>query len=206
MNLDDHIAIQQQDFDLGTEYARLAADDAAGAVVSFVGKVRAANEGSDVTGLCLEHYPGMSEAALQALVAEARSRWPLRGCTLLHRIGNLACGAQIVLVVVSSAHRQAAFEAARYLMDQLKTRVPLWKKEQLADGSQRDRTVVLAQGQIDHGGDRKAAFGCEAHLQAPSFVGLTIVVWHKAFAPDPVPTRPTCWSLSKAFPDCFRRV
>lgn len=137
MSLEDRIAVQHEDFDLGAEYARLAADDGAGAVVSFVGKVRAANEGSEVTGLCLEHYPGMTDAALQALVAEARSRWPLRGCTLIHRIGALACGAQIVLVVVSSGHRQAAFEAASYLMDQLKTRVPLWKKEQLADGRQR---------------------------------------------------------------------
>ncbi len=137
MSRDDRIAIQHEDFDLGAEYARLAVDDAAGAVVSFVGKVRAANEGSAVSGLYLEHYPAMSEAALVALVAEARNRWPLCGCTLIHRVGSLACGEQIVLVLVSSDHRQVAFAAASYLMDQLKTRVPLWKKEQLADGSQR---------------------------------------------------------------------
>jgi len=96
------------DFSLADEYARLAARQDTGAVVSFVGKVRDFNQGEQVKGLALEHYPGMTEKALTNIVAEARSRWPLQECTLIHRIGELLLGDQIVLVVVSSAHREAA--------------------------------------------------------------------------------------------------
>ncbi|MBP8268190.1 MAG: molybdopterin synthase catalytic subunit MoaE, partial [Aeromonas sp.] len=108
-----------------------------GAIVSFVGKVRDFNQGEHVKGLALEHYPGMTEKALANIVAEARGRWPLQECTLIHRIGELLLGDQIVLVVVSSAHREAAFEACHFIMDFLKTRAPFWKKELIADGVQR---------------------------------------------------------------------
>ena len=95
------------------------------------------NQGEHVKGLALEHYPGMTEKALANIVAEARGRWPLQECTLIHRIGELLLGDQIVLVVVSSAHREAAFEACHFIMDFLKTRAPFWKKELTADGVQR---------------------------------------------------------------------
>jgi len=130
----DRILVQHEDFVLAAEYARLADNPAVGAVVSFVGKVRDFNQGEQVSGLSLEHYPGMTERALADIVAQARSRWPLLGCTLIHRVGELALGEQIVLVLVSSAHRQAAFEACDFIMDYLKTRAPFWKKELGADG------------------------------------------------------------------------
>lgn len=133
----DRILVQRDDFDLADEYARLADDPTAGALVSFVGKVRDFNQGCGVVGLSLEHYPGMTERALAEMVAEARQRWPLRGCTLIHRIGELALGEQIVLVLVSSAHRQAAFAACDFIMDYLKTRAPFWKKELTVDGAAR---------------------------------------------------------------------
>ena len=133
----DRILVQRADFSLADEYARLAARQDTGAIVSFVGKVRDFNQGEHVKGLALEHYPGMTEKALAGIVAEARSRWPLQECTLIHRIGELLLGDQIVLVVVSSAHREAAFEACHFIMDFLKTRAPFWKKELTADGVQR---------------------------------------------------------------------
>ncbi|MCP1600001.1 molybdopterin synthase catalytic subunit [Aeromonas caviae] len=133
----DRILVQRDDFSLADEYARLAARQDTGAIVSFVGKVRDFNQGEHVKGLALEHYPGMTEKALTNIMAEARSRWPLQECTLIHRIGELLLGDQIVLVVVSSAHREAAFEACHFIMDFLKTRAPFWKKELTADGVQR---------------------------------------------------------------------
>lgn len=133
----DRILVQRDDFSLADEYARLAARQDTGAIVSFVGKVRDFNQGEQVKGLALEHYPGMTEKALANIVAEARGRWPLQECTLIHRIGELLLGDQIVLVVVSSAHREAAFEACHFIMDFLKTRAPFWKKELIADGVQR---------------------------------------------------------------------
>ena len=133
----DRILVQRADFSLADEYARLAARQDTGAIVSFVGKVRDFNQGEQVKGLALEHYPGMTEKALAGIVAEARGRWPLQECTLIHRIGELLLGDQIVLVVVSSAHREAAFEACHFIMDFLKTRAPFWKKELIADGVQR---------------------------------------------------------------------
>ena len=99
----DRILVQRDDFSLADEYARLAARQDTGAIVSFVGKVRDFNQGEHVKGLALEHYPGMTEKALANIVAEARSRWPLQECTLIHRIGELLLGDQIVLVVVTSA-------------------------------------------------------------------------------------------------------
>ncbi|MCK2084689.1 molybdopterin synthase catalytic subunit MoaE [Aeromonas sp. 3925] len=133
----DRILVQRADFSLGEEYERLAARHDSGAIVTFVGKVRDFNQGDAVRGLSLEHYPGMTEKALTDIVTEARGRWPLQECTLIHRIGDLLLGDQIVLVAVSSAHRDAAFEACHFIMDFLKTRAPFWKKELTAEGIQR---------------------------------------------------------------------
>lgn len=133
----DRILVQRADFSLGEEYERLAARHDSGAIVTFVGKVRDFNQGDAVKGLSLEHYPGMTEKALTDIVTEARGRWPLQECTLIHRIGDLLLGDQIVLVAVSSAHRDAAFEACHFIMDFLKTRAPFWKKELTAEGIQR---------------------------------------------------------------------
>ena len=133
----DRILVQRADFSLAEEYERLAVRHDSGAIVTFVGKVRDFNQGDAVKGLALEHYPGMTEKALAAIVQEARARWPLQECTLIHRIGELLLGDQIVLVAVSSAHREAAFEACHFIMDFLKTRAPFWKKELIADGVQR---------------------------------------------------------------------
>lgn len=133
----DRILVQRADFSLAEEYGRLATRPDSGAIVTFVGKVRDFNQGEHVKGLALEHYPGMTEKALAAIVQEARARWPLQECTLIHRIGELLLGDQIVLVAVSSAHREAAFEACHFIMDFLKTRAPFWKKELTADGVQR---------------------------------------------------------------------
>lgn len=133
-DLTDRILVQRADFSLGDEYQRLAARHDTGAIVTFVGKVRDFNQGEQVLGLALEHYPGMTEKALADIVAQARGRWPLQECTLIHRIGELLLGDQIVLVAVSSAHREAAFEACHFIMDFLKTRAPFWKKELTAEG------------------------------------------------------------------------
>ncbi|WP_429040357.1 molybdopterin synthase catalytic subunit MoaE [Aeromonas media] len=133
----DRIVVQRADFSLADEYARLATRHDSGAIVTFVGKVRDFNQGDAVKGLSLEHYPGMTEKALVDIVNQARARWPLQECTLIHRIGDLLLGDQIVLVAVSSAHREAAFEACHFIMDFLKTRAPFWKKELTAEGIQR---------------------------------------------------------------------
>lgn len=130
------ISVQSEDFDVATEYADLTAgDDNAGAVVFFVGRVRRHNDGRDVTGLSLEHYPGMTERALEEIVDEAHKRWPVEKIRVIHRVGDLALGDQIVFVGVCSAHRQAAFEAAEFVMDYLKTQAPFWKKEQTGTGN-----------------------------------------------------------------------
>ncbi len=105
-----------------------------GAIVTFTGTVRADNEGSTITGMTLEHYPGMTEQELARVEAEANARWPLQASLIVHRVGELKPGANIVLVVTASAHREAAFDAAAFLMDYLKTRAPFWKKEVGADG------------------------------------------------------------------------
>ena len=133
----DRILVQRADFSLADEYARLATRADSGAIVTFVGKVRDFNQGEEVKGLALEHYPCMTEKALADIVQEARRRWPLQECTLIHRIGELWLGDQIVLVAVSSAHRDAAFDACHFIMDFLKTRAPFWKKELTAEGEQR---------------------------------------------------------------------
>lgn len=113
----------------GQRLDALAPSHAAGAVVSFTGYVRDHNLGEAVSTLYLEHYPGMTERALAALEIDAYARWPLLAVDIIHRVGELTLGDVIVFVAVASAHRQAAFEAASYLMDQLKTHIPLWKRE-----------------------------------------------------------------------------
>lgn len=125
------VSVQREDFDIGTEIARLtAADTNIGAVVSFVGLVRRGTGESRISSMELEHYPGMTERALQAIVDEARGRWELQGVRVIHRVGPLVPGERIVLVLTASRHRRVAFEAAEFLMDYLKTRAPFWKKEQ----------------------------------------------------------------------------
>jgi len=124
------VSVQRDDFDIAAEIDRLtAADPDIGAVVSFTGLVRQMTGAGPIGAMELEHYPGMTERALEAIVAEAQSRWPLQGVRVIHRYGPLKPGERIVLVLAASRHRQAAFEAAEFLMDYLKTRAPFWKKE-----------------------------------------------------------------------------
>ncbi|MDB5962642.1 MAG: molybdenum cofactor biosynthesis protein MoaE [Massilia sp.] len=130
------VRVQQGDFDLSAEVARLrAGDPKVGAVVTFVGAVRDLNDGAEVAEMELEHYPGMTEAALQKIVDEACLRWPLAGALVIHRVGPLPPMAQIVLVAVSAAHRGEAFAACEFIIDYLKTEAPFWKKEQTPDGA-----------------------------------------------------------------------
>ena len=130
------VTIQQADFDLGAEVAALRdADGQAGAVASFVGIVRDRNDGTTVSAMELEHYPGMTERAIDGMVAEARRRFEIRGVRVIHRVGALRPGDQIVLVAVTSAHRHDAFQACEFLMDYLKTQAPFWKKETTPDGA-----------------------------------------------------------------------
>jgi len=124
------VSVQAQDFDIATEMATLTTGRAdIGAVVSFTGLVRDMAKGDAISDMELEHYPGMTEKALQAIEVEAHKRWELQGSRIIHRYGKLAPGAQIVLVLTASPHRHAAFEAAEFLMDYLKSRAPFWKKE-----------------------------------------------------------------------------
>lgn len=128
------ILIQRDDFDTAAEIARLTAGRRdIGAVVTFTGLCR--DEEGRLAALELEHYPGMAAAEIARIATEALQRWPLSGITAIHRFGKIAPGENIVLVVAASTHRQAAFDAASFLMDYLKSRAPFWKKEHLADGS-----------------------------------------------------------------------
>jgi molybdopterin synthase catalytic subunit len=130
------VRVQQQDFDVGTEIAALRAGDArVGAVAVFVGTVRAENDAASVAAMTLEHYPGMTEKALAAIEADARGRWSLYDALIVHRIGRLAPCDQIVLVVVTAAHRGEAFAACEFIVDYLKTRAPFWKKEETPAGA-----------------------------------------------------------------------
>lgn len=130
------VTIQQSDFDIAAEVAALREADAqVGAVAVFVGTVRDRNDGVAVRALELEHYPGMTERAIESMIDEARRRFDIRGVRVIHRVGALALAEQIVLVAVTSAHRQAAFDACAFLMDYLKTQAPFWKKEATADGA-----------------------------------------------------------------------
>ena len=128
------IHVQRENFDIADEIAAIAAERTdIGAVVTFTGVCR--DEEGRLAALELEHYAGMAEAELARVVEEASGRWPLQGATIIHRYGTIAPGENIVLVVTASAHRRAAFEAADFLMDYLKTRAPFWKREHLADGT-----------------------------------------------------------------------
>ena len=130
------VRVQQADFDIGAEIAALRGADAGiGAIASFIGLVRDANNGDAVTGMTLEHYPGMTERALAGIVAEAKKRWDIADALVIHRVGELKPLDQIVLVVVTGAHRGAAFAACEFIMDYLKTQAPFWKKEQTAQGA-----------------------------------------------------------------------
>jgi molybdopterin synthase catalytic subunit len=130
------VRVQQHDFDLSAEVARLRADNPrVGAVVTFVGAVRDMNEGASVAEMELEHYPGMTEQSLGKIVDEACARWPLSGALVIHRVGPLKPMEQIVLVAVSAAHRGEAFAACEFIIDYLKTDAPFWKKEQTPEGA-----------------------------------------------------------------------
>ena len=130
------VRVQRQGFDIKaeTDAIRNGRTDI-GAIVTFTGTVRGTAKSGPITAMTLEHYPGMTEAELQRIEHEAHERWPLQATTIIHRYGELAPGDDIVLVVTASPHRHAAFEAAEFLMDYLKTRAPFWKKETGADGS-----------------------------------------------------------------------
>ena len=130
------VSIQTEDFDLSTEVERLrAADKGVGAVCTFVGTVRDRNDGQSVSAMELEHYPGMTEAAIEAMIDEAHQRFDILGARVIHRVGPLEPLDQIVLVAVISAHRGESFRACEFLMDYLKTQAPFWKKEQTPEGA-----------------------------------------------------------------------
>jgi molybdopterin synthase catalytic subunit len=129
------ISVQTEDFDAGAELAQVRlAHPEVGALVSFVGQVRDLNDGAMVSGMHLEHYPGMTEKALTGIAEQAMQRWELAEALVIHRHGDLKPLDQIVLVVVASAHRQAAFAACEFIMDYLKTEAPFWKKESTPEG------------------------------------------------------------------------
>ena len=130
------VRIQTEDFDLGAEVAALrAANPKIGAVVTFVGVVRDLNEGATVAELELEHYPGMTEQSIGAVIERARERWPTFGALVVHRVGPLKPLDQIVLVAATAAHRGEAFAACEFIIDYLKTEAPFWKKEQTPEGA-----------------------------------------------------------------------
>ena len=131
--IDPRVLVTAEDFSVGGEYDYLAQGTAAGAVVTFVGKVRDMNLGDNVIGLSLEHYPGMTEKSLSEICDQAEARWPIQKMRVIHRVGDLDIGHQIVYVGVSSAHRGAAFEACEFVMDFLKTKAPFWKKERTTE-------------------------------------------------------------------------
>src|SRR5258708_5205218 len=136
MSIPVTIRIQETDFDIAREIAALTKGRTdIGAVVTFSGICRGADGGETIAALTLEHYPGMAEAEIARHAETAASRWPLTGLTIIHRVGRIEPGENIVLVVTASQHRQAAFEAAEFLMDYLKTSAPFWKREEGASGA-----------------------------------------------------------------------
>jgi molybdopterin synthase catalytic subunit len=138
------IIVQTQDFDIEAEIARMISGKPnVGAVVTFTGVCR--DEGGDLAALELEHYAGMAESEIRRIVEDAAGRWPITGVTVIHRHGRMRPGDRIVLVVTASEHRQAAFEAAGFLMDFLKSRAPFWKKEHMRDGSAGDWVAVRSE-------------------------------------------------------------
>jgi molybdopterin synthase catalytic subunit len=148
------IRLQRESFDAATEAAKLSRGRTdVGAVVTFTGICRGAEGGEQIAALTLEHYPGMAEEEISRHVAEATKRWPLMGVTVIHRYGRIVPGEDIVLVVTASSHREAAFAAAEFLMDYLKTRAPFWKQVEMADG----KTWVDAKATDDAAAGRWAA-------------------------------------------------
>ena len=132
----NEVRVQTEDFDLSAEVARLrAANPKIGAIVTFVGVVRDLNDGADVAEMELEHYPGMTERAIGAIIEQARGRWPTFGALVVHRVGPLKPLDQIVLVAATAAHRGEAFAACEFIIDYLKTEAPFWKKEQTPQGA-----------------------------------------------------------------------
>ncbi|OOF55571.1 molybdopterin synthase catalytic subunit MoaE [Rodentibacter genomosp. 2] len=131
---DINISVQEAEFDQNEVYQWLSSQHSVGAVVIFVGKVRDLNLGDDVSSLYLEHYPAMTEKALREIVSEAKQRWDIQRVAVIHRVGRLHTGDEIVLVGVSSAHRGNAYQANEFIMDYLKSKAPLWKKEQTKKG------------------------------------------------------------------------
>ncbi|AXA90146.1 molybdopterin synthase catalytic subunit MoaE [Massilia sp. YMA4] len=130
------VRIQAEDFDLAREVAALRATNAkVGGVVTFLGTVRDLNEGAQVAAMELEHYPGMTEASIEAIIDQAQARWPIFDALVIHRVGPLLPQDQIVLVAVTSAHRGEAFAACEFIIDYLKTEAPFWKKEQTPEGA-----------------------------------------------------------------------
>jgi molybdopterin synthase catalytic subunit len=130
------VRVQAEDFDIGRELEALTRGRTdVGGVASFVGLVRAANEGHEIRGMTLEHYPGMTEKALEDICAQANARWKLIDMVVIHRVGALEPGDRIVLVGVAGAHRGEAFEACEFIMDYLKTRAPFWKREDTPEGA-----------------------------------------------------------------------
>lgn len=128
------VSVQREDFDIGAELAALRRDPGVGAIASFIGTVRDTNARDGVSSLTLEHYPGMTEKALQDIVAQAHARWALSAVRVIHRVGELHPTDQIVLVAVAGRHRGEAFQACEFIMDFLKTQAPFWKKEVTPQG------------------------------------------------------------------------
>jgi molybdopterin synthase catalytic subunit len=128
------ISVQEAEFDIAAEFAALAAGRTdIGGIGCFIGTVRS-NPGEQVAAMTLEHYPAMTERAIARIVDEAERRWALLGCTVIHRVGRLTAGENIVLVLAAAAHRQPALDATAFLIDWLKTKAPFWKREEFADG------------------------------------------------------------------------
>jgi molybdopterin synthase catalytic subunit len=131
------IRVQRETFDVGAEMAALSAGRTdIGGIGCFVGVVRDSAGGRPLTGMTLEHYPAMTEAAIRRIAGEAEQRWELQGCTVIHRVGRLSPGEPIVMVLAAAPHRQAALDATAFLIDWLKTKAPFWKKEAFADGDE----------------------------------------------------------------------
>ena len=128
------IRVQNEDFNLQMEYDKLRQQSSVGAVVTFSGLVRDCNLGQSVSGLTLEHYPGMTEKSLAEIVEQAKQRWDILACSVIHRVGKLALQDQIVFVGIASLHRQEAFACCEFIMDYLKTQAPFWKKESTTEG------------------------------------------------------------------------
>ncbi|MFQ3622496.1 MAG: molybdenum cofactor biosynthesis protein MoaE [Acetobacteraceae bacterium] len=149
------IVVREEPFEVGAELAALTRGRTdIGGLGLFVGTVRDTAQGRPIVAMTLEHYPGMTERALAAIVAEAESRWPLAGCTVIHRVGRLTPGEGIVLVATASAHRAAALESTAFLIDWLKTKAPFWKRETFADGT---AAWVSARAEDDEAAARWAA-------------------------------------------------